>query len=403
MLMVHSKGTKSFYVSKRVNGKPEKIKLGTFPDMTVEMARNQARETLAAIARGENPSDAKRRYRKEMTFEQFFAAFCEDSRLQPNTIRDYKSLYRLHLTDWASKRMSDITSGDVREKHSYITKTRGTLYAANTTIRVVRRLFNAALQQEIFSGKNPALHINFNPEESRDRFLEAHELPYVMEALEDEENVRHSAFFKLLILTGIRKTNCLTLRWQHIDFHGKAIKIPKTKNGSSHTVHITPQILHILKNIPRENDWVFPGQSKNGHLNEPRKAWQRILNRACLYQLRGILLENMPWEPSTLACYKGATAEEIDAETEKLRARAIAQGISLARAGIKNVRIHDLRRTFGSVQASMGVSATVIGKLLGHKSLASTAIYTHINDQVKTDAITRLNEHVMNTAAPAWS
>ena len=126
------------------------------------------------------------------------------------------------------------------------------------------------------------------------------------------------------------------MSWNEISFELETWTIPKTKNGDSLTVPLTPNALDILqRRYESENKhetWVFPSDRKGrktgalSHMGNPKEAWKRLLERA----------------------------------------------------KIKNLRIHDLRRTAGSYMAIQGVTPTIIGKALGHRSPASTAIYARL-------------------------
>lgn len=112
--------------------------------------------------------------------------------------------------------------------------------------------------------------------------------------------------------------------------------IPKTKNGEAHTIPLVSQALEILKiRIQnKKNEWVFASHSKSGHFSDPKKTWKRTLERA----------------------------------------------------GISDLRIHDLRRSLGSWQASTGASLVIIGKTLAHRNVGTTSIYARLNIDPVRDA-----------------
>ena len=135
----------------------------------------------------------------------------------------------------------------------------------------------------------------------------------------------------MLLLTGARRSNVASMHWKDISLELATWRIPETKNGESYMVNLPDLAMQILQHraISKEKSgWVFASvTSSSGHLEEPKSAWKRILQRA-----------------------------DID-----------------------NVRIHDLRRTLGSYQAINGASGFIIGKSLGHKSSFATAIYARLN------------------------
>lgn len=104
----------------------------------------------------------------------------------------------------------------------------------------------------------------------------------------------------------------------------------KTKNGQPQIVPLSDEVIEVLKSrqtLSSNSSYVFPGSGRFGHLIEPKKGWLRILEQA----------------------------------------------------GIKNLRLHDLRRTLGSWQAKTGASLAIIGKSLNHKSPLATAIYARLD------------------------
>jgi integrase len=141
----------------------------------------------------------------------------------------------------------------------------------------------------------------------------------------------------LSLLTGQRKSNMLAMRWDELNLSRAEWRIPKTKNGEPLTVHLPPQAIDILqtRNAQSDSEWVFPGSGKAGHLADPKKAWKRILERA----------------------------------------------------EIKDLRIHDLRRTLGSWQTALGASGFIVGKSLGHKSMQATAVYARLNLDPVRDSV----------------
>ncbi len=143
-------------------------------------------------------------------------------------------------------------------------------------------------------------------------------------------------FFWISLFVAARRANVLAMAWDQINFELETWTIPETKNGNSLAVPLTPSALEILKRRYEDDEkhpvWVFPSDRRGrktgelSHLSNPKEAWKRILKRA----------------------------------------------------GITNLRIHDLRRTAGSYMAIQGVSPTIIGKALGHRSQAATAMYARL-------------------------
>ncbi|MCP5362081.1 MAG: tyrosine-type recombinase/integrase [Hyphomicrobiales bacterium] len=349
-LMVFPSGSKTFYYVKRIAGKVEKVKVGRFPDLTVEQARNKVSEFNTIVGKGGNPQDTRRAFNKEITFRELHAWFIDayaKHHKAESSVKEDIGLFNRHLADWGTRRISNITEHDVFTKHQTIGVQKGK-YTANRTLELIRAMFNRAIDLGYWKGSNPARGTKKFKEKSRDRFLQADELQRFFEALNAEENTTARDYILLSLLTGQRKGNMLAMRWDELSLTRAEWRIPKTKNGDPLTVHLPPQAVELLRErkAASESDWVFPGAGKTGHLQDPKKAWQRIL----------------------------------------------------ARAEIQDLRIHDLRRTLGSWQTVLGASSFIVGKSLGHKSLQSTAVYARLNLDPVRDSVNAATEAMFKAA-----
>ena len=331
MRMTHT-GVRAFYVVKRLGGAMVWIKLGAFPDMTCEQARNEAGKVLGEFAKGENPAAVKRAVKAELTFGEAFDDFLtrkrkrDGSAISDKTKRDYTDLLRLYLDSIKGKRLSAIERNEIKAIHARTTKKSAA--QADRVVAVVSAVFTFMLAHERFSGQNPATRIQKNPAPSRDRFLQADELTPFFKALSESTNRVMRDFFLVALLTGARRANVSAMRWADVDLAAGVWRIAKTKNGTPQTVTLSPEAVTVLES--REaggGEFVFPGDGKTKHIVEPKKAWATILKAA----------------------------------------------------GIKNLRIHDLRRTLGSWQARTGASLPIIGKSLNHKTHQATAIYARLD------------------------
>ena len=329
MLYVSPSGLKVFYLYRKINGRPERIRLGVFPDTTVEHARKQASRLNAAVYDGANPAEAKRMVRAEPTLGELYEAYM-DQYVRPERLvaKDIISRYKRHLRQWQSRKLSAITPAQAKKLHQRLAVSHSGV-TANRVLTQLRGMYNKARDLELYGGENPTDRIKLFPEKSRERFLQPEEAPRFFTTLSKETNSTFRDFVLIALLTGARKTNVLNMRWEQINFHHAMWTIPKTKNGDSHTVPLVDQAMEILqeRQANSKSDWVLPGSSASGHYADPKKAWAGFLKRA----------------------------------------------------DIKNLWIHDLRRTMGSWQAITGASLVVIGKSLAHKDVATTATYARLN------------------------
>ena len=201
-------------------------------------------------------------------------------------------------------------------------------YQANRAVALVRKMFNLALEWGLFSGDNPAATIAFHPEEKRERYLLPEELPRVFKALKEEHNEYARTALVTAILTGARRHEILEMKWEDLDFKQQVWRVPQIRGGPPHTVPLPADLLPLLQHLPKtdNNPYVFVGEGGQGHLVNIKRAWQRIR----------------------------------------------------AAASIADVRVQDLRRTFGAWLAASGESLSLIGQVLNHRSSATTARYASL-------------------------
>lgn len=347
--MTHT-GVRAYYIVKRLGGAMVWLKLGTFPDMTVEQARIEAGKVLGEFAKGDNPAAVKRAVRAELTFSQAFDAFLTGKRkrdgspISDKTKRDYSDLVRLYLGGIKDKKLSEIERTEIKAVH--IKTTKKSAAQADRVVAVVSAVFTYMLAQERFSGQNPATRIQKNPAPSRDRFLQVDELTPFFKALSESSNEAMRDFFLLALLTGARRANVSAMRWADVDLVAGVWRIAKTKNGTPQTVTLSPEAVMVLEARKDGGVFVFPGDGVTGHIVEPKKAWATLLKTA----------------------------------------------------GIVNLRIHDLRRTLGSWQARTGASLPIIGKSLNHKTHQATAIYARLDLDPVRQSVNTATAAIMKAA-----
>ncbi|TSA37787.1 MAG: site-specific integrase [Methylococcaceae bacterium] len=326
---ISSTGTRTFIVYRKIEGRPERLTLGRYPDLSIEQARNKATEANAQIAKGENPNDQKREARREMTLGDLFADYIErHAKLHKKSWQHDEDQFNRYMQTWSKKKMSSIAKRDIQAIHAKVGAEHGH-YAANRLLALLHTLFSKAIDWDVWQKANPVQGIQKFREKSRERFLTRDEMPLFLKALENEPNETARDYILISLLTGARQANVLAMRWDQINFKTTLWLIPETKNGTAHSIPLVDEAVALLlkRHKNRQSEWVFPGTGKTGHLMEPKKAWKRILTEA----------------------------------------------------GIENLRLHDLRRTFGSWQAATGANLSVIGKSLNHKNVSTTAIYARLD------------------------
>ena len=301
----------------------------------MEAARKQAAMASGKIASGIDPAEAKRQARTAMTFKALFDHYIEHhAKPHKKTWQEDEAQFERYLKPWRNRRLIDIRKSDVQALHGKIGRLNGP-YAANRLRSLIRKMFAVAADLG-FDKPNPAAGVKKFREQSRQRFLQADELPRFFAALEQEPNQTIRDYFMVLLLVGQRRTNTLSMRWEQVHLDRGTWEIPDTKSGEPVTAYLPPRAVEILTRRKAENEdpaneraseWVFPGHVRGEHLKDPTKNWKAICQRAKL----------------------------------------------------ENLRPHDLRRTLGSWQAATGASLPIIGKSLGHRSQSATAVYARLN------------------------
>jgi integrase len=330
-LRVIATGAKSFVFEGRIKGRMRRVTIGRYPDLSVALARQKALEIRAAVARGDDPAEARMMERHESTFGALVERYLRDYALphkKPRSVADDK-YYLAHCipSGWQARRLSDIERTDIEQLHSRVARDHGK-YGANHAVRLLRHMFNLARDWKMLANDNPAARIKLFKEERRERYLTPEELGKLNNALRDEPDWRWRAYFPLALMLGTRRGELCAARWEDIDLKQRTIRLPETKAGRPHLLPLPRAAIAILESSPSitKARWVFSSESSTGHIVEPAKAWQRIRKRA----------------------------------------------------GVEDVRIHDLRHTLASWLVGAGYNLSLIGRALNHSQIATTERYAHL-------------------------
>lgn len=393
-LRITSNGIKTFSVFRRPKGgKPERVTVGRFPIVTVEQARRKAAQINLAIESGANPAQVKRANRQEMDFAELFQEFLDrHAKPRKRTWREDKAKYDRYLAKTLGpKKVSAIARTDIASVHSSITRA-GHATTANRVLALVSSVYGWARSAGL-NETNPSLGIRKNPERSRDRFLQASEIPRFFVALSAEPNQTIRDYFLLSLLTGARRSNVLAMKWAEIDFDRAEWRIPRTKNDDPQTVPLTTEAVGVLtgRAEKKTSAYVFPGFGDKGHLVEPKMGWKRIFDRDEMRQLIAMI-------EAAGGSFKRDEAECVARAVE--RARGVAKKLKLDVSAVRmaDLRIHDLRRTLGSWQARTGASLSIIGKSLNHKSVQTTAIYSRLDTDPVRASVERATSAILAAA-----
>ena len=308
--------------------------IGRYGVITPEEARKIAGDWAAEVRHGGDPGGERSEAAKAPTIAQLadrYMAVHARPKKKPRSVQSDASNLRNHvLPALGPKKAAAVTRADVARFHHSMRETPG---AANRVLALLSKMFTLAEKWELRpDGTNPCRHVERYPERKLERFLSEVELARLSEALAEAERTRTElpgvlAAIRLLLFTGARLSEILTLQWEHVDMDGQRLRIPDSKTGAK-TIYLPPAALEVLAGLERRDDnpYVIVGAKHGSHLVNLRKPWGRIR----------------------------------------------------AKADLNDVRIHDLRHSFASMAVAGGLSLPVIGALLGHTQPATTARYAHL-------------------------
>lgn len=331
---------KSFVLTYRLpSGRARWATLGHVDAISLEKARDLARNYLGVLANGEDPLRRKDLARQAPTVGDVAALFIREyvSRLKRQTQRLYKLAINTHVRPTlGTVAIADVTTADVLRLHHRL---RATPYMANRVLAVLHKLMNWSEQHEYRpQHTNPCRGIRKYREHARRRYLTTDEMKRVGAALRVAERWESMSpvavtAIRVLLLTGARVSEILTLRWREVDFTRGELRLPDSKTGRK-TIVLNPPVIAILKEWPQHagSPYVFPGEGRG------RRKGQHRVN----------LTDAWAW----------------------IRRRA----------RVPDVRLHDLRHSFASVAVSAGETLPIIGALLGHTQSATTQRYAHLMD-----------------------
>ncbi len=332
-LAVSKTGRKFFWHRYRFRGKKRMIKLGEYPSVSVVQARQMVHENKNMLGHDLDPADERNKRRSVPTLAEFaFDEYLPYAMQRKRSWKDDESKLRRDIGQMLGKiQLTEITTRDVMKLHTSVCN-RASPATANRYLVLLTRMFNLAIRWGHLK-KNPATDVEKCPEAgARERTLSGDELTRFLAAIDEEGGKNTANALKLLLLTGLRsKSELFSLPWSEVDLDRGTVRLLHTKNGRVRTVALNSVAMDLLKAMSAEASpecpWVFPARTGNGHLVDIRKPLKR----------------------------------------------------AMVRADLKDLRPHDLRRSFGSLAVNAGVDIYQVMGLLGHSSVAVTQrVYAHL-------------------------
>ncbi|MGC1891342.1 MAG: tyrosine-type recombinase/integrase [Stellaceae bacterium] len=348
-LRVTKAGFRAFILNYRTRGVERRYTIGSFPDWKVSAAREEAKRLKRLIDQGRDPMGDRHDERAAPTVNELVARYLAEhaSRKHERSRREDESLIRQWIRpELGNKRVADLRHADVERLHRKITG-RGAPTRANRTAALLSKMFSLAIRWEM-RADNPARGLERNIEPKRSRYLAGDELRRLTEALAEYKNRDAANAIRLLLLTGARRGEVLGASWDQFELEEGVWTKPSshTKQKREHRVPLSAPVRQLLAEMKAVAD-----QRAAGANREPSAFLFPAQRRARGAAGCGHLVEiKSPW-------------------------RAIC-----ALAGLRGVRVHDLRHTYASVLASAGLSLPIIGALLGHTQPGTTQRYAHLFD-----------------------
>jgi integrase len=349
-LRVYPTGRKSYVWSYRVKGRKHLMTIGPHGALTLHQARDMVRRLIGQMLEGHDPLVEKQKEALGETILDLCLAFMERHSIphKKSWREDERRIKAYILPSWASLKIKSVTRSDVAALHHKIGKR--SKYEANHVVCLLSKMFSMAMTWGFLNdvAVNVARGIKKYAVNRRDRWVAPEELPKLALAIEAEPNPYVRATIWLYLLTGLRKEELLSMRWDQIDLVRRELRLGDTKSGKPHYLPLSTTAIGVLQNIPATegNPYVLPGHKTGQHLINVSKPWLPIRKRA----------------------------------------------------GVEDVWLHDLRRTVGSWLAQSGNSLHLIARVLNHSSVETTKIYARFAQDHVREALEKHGKAIMEAA-----
>ena len=352
---VHRSGHKTYVVQTRGPAGLKRVTIGQHGEVTPEEARKDARKIIDRIKRGIDPA-LDEAPAPALTIADL-AERCISAHVAVNCSAGTMKNYRNAIDGYIVPELGALTldAVDRAEVSALHYRLRATPHQANRVIKVLSKIFSLAEAWGVVpTGTNPCKAVRLYKEGKRERFLKEDEyrrLGRVLDEAQAEGSLgsRGIAAIRLLLLTGCRRDEIVTLRWDDVDRAAGELRLRETKTGAR-MIPLTPAVEEVLAGIPRVpgNPWVIAGAKAGSHMANVDKVWRRLRERA----------------------------------------------------GLEDVRIHDLRHSYASRALAMGESLTMIGRLLGHTKVGTTARYAHLARDTERASAARVGGSIGSDIMP---
>ena len=354
MLEVRASGGKTYYQRYTdERGRERQYKVGPADVLTLRQAKWKATQIKAQAILGGDPQKERQERRSTPTLRTFI-----QDRYLP-FVRTYKRSWqtdeivlRVHVLPHLGPHFLD----EITTQHiiDIIATMRGNDYAPGTVGRVIviiRYLFNLARKWKVVRGnENPAAGIPVPPDVERNRFLSEDETSRLCASIEADENRTAAKAIRMLLLTGARRNEITHAKWEHVDWEKGTLLVPMAKSGKPRIIILSISALALLASVKNlvGNPYIFPSPITGRPSASIYFPWNRIRKRA----------------------------------------------------GLSDVRLHDLRHSFASYLINAKKDLYVVQKLLGHSHARSTQRYAHLTTDTLAEATEVVARTVDGTTGP---
>lgn len=338
-IRIYTNGTKSFVYRFKFNGQSKRYTIGKYPKITLNKARETAKDLYAQIRLGANPITEKKK-KEEIERSPSFRELKNEyiakhiPTMKESTANEFKRIIAKELSSLFSYKLNQITKKQflrILDKKAYSEKHPT---QANQIKIVLSSMYSFGVSRD-FIESNPILSIPTykSGKNQRNRFYDEREIKIIWNEIISMPSPTKEAF-QILFLLGQRKGETLKMRWKDIDHSNRVWTIPShiAKNGTEHQIPLTNYVFDILKGLESKSEYVFYSPVNS---NKPIQSIKR--------------------------------------QTKRVKDNS----------GIDDFRVHDIRRTVATFLAKLGTDRTTIGKILNHKGISGdnsiTAIYDRYN------------------------
>jgi integrase len=287
---VTAAGARSFILNYRTkDGTERRLTIGTLPAWDLNAARTEARGLKRRVDAGEDPLADLRAVRGALTVADLSDRFIEEHlpSKRASTRAAYEGLIKRYFRpELGNRKVASITYDDVAKLHRNITTNKGACIA-NRALTVLSKMFSLAIRWKL-RPDNPVKGVERNHEDKRTRYLTADEITRLLKALAEYQHQDVAHAIRLLLLTGARKGEVLSMRWENIDLKARTWTKPgtSTKQKKVYRVPLSDPAIQILRHLYEMNaasDWVFPGRLAGKHLSAIDVDWVHVCKAANIH------------------------------------------------------------------------------------------------------------------------